>query len=194
MVYGARVSPTRSWGDFWDGRATGENGAPAADQAQGPSLNPLEQAVRDAMALLSRACSGAYAHLHRLGANHHQVPANRPRGPVHNDIRDGALTQGECGGQPNYWPNSVAGAPAPDPQHQDPAWQLGQTIVDRYDPTVDHDDYTQAGNLSRMFDEGQRDRLTTRIAGGLGQARKEVQLRQVGHLSKADPDYGSARK
>lgn len=36
----------------------------------------------------------------------------------------------------------------------------------------------------------ERDRLTTAIAGGLGQARKEVQKRQVGHFYKADPDYG----
>ena len=33
-------------GNFWDGRATGERlGNPAADQAQGPFLNPLEQAL-----------------------------------------------------------------------------------------------------------------------------------------------------
>lgn len=31
-------------GNFWDGRATGEKlGNPAADQAQGPFLNPVEQ-------------------------------------------------------------------------------------------------------------------------------------------------------
>ena len=76
------------------------------------------------------------------------------------------------------------------PQHADPAWDLGQTIVDRYDSTVDHDDYTQAGNLYRMFDDDHRDRLTGRIAGVLGQARKEVQLRQLCHFFRADEDYG----
>jgi cytochrome c peroxidase len=36
-------------GNFWDGRATGEKlGNPAADQAQGPFLNPLEQGLPDA--------------------------------------------------------------------------------------------------------------------------------------------------
>lgn len=36
-------------GNFWDGRATGERlGNPAADQAQGPFLNPLEQALNSA--------------------------------------------------------------------------------------------------------------------------------------------------
>ena len=36
-------------GNFWDGRATGEKlGNPAADQAQGPFLNPVEQALASA--------------------------------------------------------------------------------------------------------------------------------------------------
>lgn len=35
-------------GNFWDGRATGERlGNPATEQAQGPFLNPLEQALPD---------------------------------------------------------------------------------------------------------------------------------------------------
>ncbi|MFY0542131.1 cytochrome-c peroxidase [Nannocystis pusilla] len=45
-------------GNFWDGRATGEElGTPAADQAQGPFLNPVEQALPDAAAVVARACS-----------------------------------------------------------------------------------------------------------------------------------------
>jgi len=56
---------------------------------------------------------------------------------------------------------------------------------------LDHDDFTQAGNLYRLFDEGHRNRLATRIAGALGQARTEVQLRQVCHFFRADPDYGA---
>jgi catalase len=44
---------------------------------------------------------------------------------------------------------------------------------------------------TQLFDEGHRDRLTTRIAGGLGQARREVRLRQVCHFFRADADYGT---
>jgi catalase len=73
---------------------------------------------------------------------------------------------------------------------EDPAWQLGQTIGDRFDSTLGHDDFTQPGNLHRLFDEGQRDRLTTPIAAGLGQARREVQLRQLCNFFRADPEYG----
>jgi catalase len=141
--------------------------------------------------LQARLMSYADTHLHRLGVNHHQVPVNKPRCPVMNYIRDGQSTLGEYGAAANYWPNSVAGAPRPDSAFADPAWKLGETIVDRFDSTVDHDDYTQPGNLYRLFDDGQRDRLTRRIAGGLGQARKEVQMRQLCHFFRADPDYGT---
>jgi len=45
-------------GNFWDGRATGEKlGNPAADQAQGPFLNPLEQALPDSACVVYRVCT-----------------------------------------------------------------------------------------------------------------------------------------
>jgi catalase len=140
--------------------------------------------------LQARLMSYADTHLHRLGVNHHQVPVNKPRCPVMNYIRDGQATLGGYGAAANYWPNSIETAPKPEPAFADPAWNLGATIVDRFDSTVDHDDYTQPGNLYRMFDDAHRDRLTRRIAGGLGQARMEVQMRQLCHFFRADEDYG----
>jgi cytochrome c peroxidase len=51
-------------GNFWDGRATGETlGSPAAEQAQGPFLNPLEQALPDAAEVVSRICASSYKDL-----------------------------------------------------------------------------------------------------------------------------------
>jgi len=53
-------------GNFWDGRATGwELGNPAADQAQGPFLNPVEQALPDAACVVNRVCEGSYGELFR---------------------------------------------------------------------------------------------------------------------------------
>jgi cytochrome c peroxidase len=49
-------------GNFWDGRATGEIlGNPAAEQAQGPFLNPLEQALPDAATVITKICAGTYS-------------------------------------------------------------------------------------------------------------------------------------
>ena len=51
-------------GNFWDGRATGENlGNPAADQALGPLLNPVEQNNPSKQAVLEQVAASAYAPL-----------------------------------------------------------------------------------------------------------------------------------
>ena len=48
-------------GQFWDGRATGEKlGWPAADQAQGPFLNPKEQALPDSACVVYRVSMSSY--------------------------------------------------------------------------------------------------------------------------------------
>ena len=51
-------------GNFWDGRATGERlGSPAAEQALGPFLNPMEQALPSAAEVVTRVCASSYASL-----------------------------------------------------------------------------------------------------------------------------------
>ena len=58
------IDPLFVGGNFWDGRATGwELGNPAADQAQGPFLNPVEQALPDAACVVYRVCEGKYGKL-----------------------------------------------------------------------------------------------------------------------------------
>ena len=151
-----------------------------------PGIGPSPDKV-----LQGRLMSYADTQLHRLGVNNHQIPVNQPRCPVMHYMRDGQGADAKTyAGAPNYWPNTRPGTPQPSEKAPDPQWDLGQAVVDRYDSTTDHDDYTQPGNLYRMFDEGQRDRLTTRIAGVLGDAREEVQKRQLCHFFRADPDYG----
>ena len=49
-------------GNFWDGRATGDHlGNPAADQALGPFLNPVEQNNPSKLAVLEQIASSKYA-------------------------------------------------------------------------------------------------------------------------------------
>lgn len=51
-------------GNFWDGRATGERlGKPAADQALGPFLNPVEQNNPSKQAVLEQVAASKYAKL-----------------------------------------------------------------------------------------------------------------------------------
>jgi cytochrome c peroxidase len=58
------LDATMGWvgGNFWDGRATGAKlGNPAADQAQGPFLNPKEQALPDSACVVYRVFTGPQA-------------------------------------------------------------------------------------------------------------------------------------
>ena len=48
-------------GNFWDGRATGWLlGEPAAEQAQGPFLNPVEQNLGNPSNVVNKVCNAAY--------------------------------------------------------------------------------------------------------------------------------------
>ena len=48
-------------GNFWDGRATGERlGSPAVEQALGPFLNPVEQALASPACVVYRVCTASY--------------------------------------------------------------------------------------------------------------------------------------
>jgi cytochrome c peroxidase len=53
-------------GNFWDGRSTGERlGSAAAEQAQGPFLNPVEQGLRDEACVVFRVGQADYAGMYR---------------------------------------------------------------------------------------------------------------------------------
>ncbi len=140
--------------------------------------------------LQGRLVSYQDAHLYRIGVNYRQLKANRPRVPVNNYMRDGQFggMLDEGTGHPNYFPNSIPGAPQPDPSYAEPAWHLGEVTIDRYDTR--QDDYTQAGDLYRLMDADAQERLVQSIAGSLSGARKEVIERQLGHFAQADKDYG----
>ena len=64
-IFNARImdnkDPVFTGGNFWDGRATGEKlGNPAADQAQGPFLNPAEQALPDSACVVYKVSTSDY--------------------------------------------------------------------------------------------------------------------------------------
>ena len=57
-------SPRFIGGNFWDGRATGwKLGNSAADQSQGPFLNPVEHALPNPACVVQRVCKSSYVEL-----------------------------------------------------------------------------------------------------------------------------------
>jgi catalase len=129
------------------------------------------------------------AQRYRIGSNYQQLPVNQPRCPVMHYQRDGAMSTGYGGSSPNYYPNSDDAAPKEAHEYKEPGLTLGDVVADRYD-SRDQDDYTQAGNLWRVFDDAQKNRTACAIAGALSGARQDIQMRQLCHFFRADADYG----
>jgi catalase len=131
------------------------------------------------------------AHLYRVGTNYQALPVNSARVPVNHYQRDGAMRfDGNFGGRPNYEPNSVGDAPKQAPEYREPALAV-HGADDRYDHREGNDDYTQAGDLFRLMSPEQQALLISNIVGAMQGVPREIQVRQIGHFTKADPRYGA---
>lgn len=140
--------------------------------------------------LQARIFSYADAHRYRLGVNHDSLPVNRARCPVHSYHRDGAMrADGNGGGDVNYEPNSFGG-PRQSAAYREPPLRISGD-ADRYDHRAGNDDYSQAGALFRLMSPAQKEQLLDNIAGAMAGVPEFIQLRQIGHFRKADPDYGN---
>ncbi len=135
------------------------------------------------------------AHRYRLGVNHTRLPINAPRcveGGAANYGRDGAMRFDENGGgAPNYEPNSYAG-PA---QRGEPSYQgleaSGASGTYEWHRHPEDDDFRQAGDLYRLMDPEEQERLISSIADSLSQVRREeVMVQSIEHFRQADADFG----
>ena len=140
--------------------------------------------------LQMRILSYGDAQRYRIGANHQALPVNAARCPVHNYQRDGAMRfDGNNDGAVNYQPNSFGG-PVEEPSVKEPPLAI-DGAADRYDHREGNDDFTQAGNLFRLMDAGEQDRLMDTIAGAMQGVPEDIVRRQIGYFAKADPAYGT---
>lgn len=130
------------------------------------------------------------AQLYRVGTNHHQLPVNRPRCPIHHQQRDGAMALEDSGAQPNYANVEAAGTKPQGFGHGNLGWSV-EGVAGRYDARGTEDDDTQAGDLFRLLPPQERQNLFDNIAGPLSQVSAEIQQRPLAHFDKADPGYGA---
>jgi catalase len=140
--------------------------------------------------LQGRAFSYADTQRHRLGPNYLQLPINRPRVPVNNLQRDGAMQYAPYGGgMVNYEPNSLAGGmPQEAPAYPTSQPRVEGDIVRRKISLTN--DFEQAGQLYRSFSKVDQEHLVDNIVDSLGKANKPIRQRMVDNLTKADPDLG----
>ncbi len=139
--------------------------------------------------LQARLLSYPDAHRYRIGVNYAALEVNKPRCPVHHYHRDGQTRfDGNAGSAVNYQPNSFDG-PVEDHKYKEPPLRISGD-ADRYDHRIGNDDYTQAGNLFRLMSADQKRQLTDNLVGALRSVPKFIQVRQLKHFYKADPEYG----
>ncbi len=140
--------------------------------------------------LQGRLFSYGDAQRYRLGVNHHLIPVNRARCPVHGYHRDGAMrVDDNYGATLGYEPNSY-GEWQEQPDFREPPLSL-EGAADHWNHREDNDDYfSQPGNLFRMMNAEQQKALFGNTARAMGDAPKEIKLRHIGNCMKADPAYG----
>ena len=141
--------------------------------------------------LQARLLSYPDAHRYRIGVNYAALDVNKPRCPVHHYHRDGQTRfDGNFGSAVNYQPNSFDG-PVEDAKYKEPPLKISGD-ADRYDHRIGNDDYTQAGNLFRLMSADQKRQLIDNLVGAMRSVPKFIQVRQLKHFYKADPDYGKS--
>ena len=140
--------------------------------------------------LQGRLFSYGDAQRYRLGVNHHLIPVNQARCPVHGFSRDGLMrVDGNYGSTLHYEPNSY-GEWQEQPEYKEPPLDL-YGAADRWDARKDDDDYyTQPGLLFRLIGPEKQKLLCENTARNMAPVTEDIKLRHIGNCYKADPAYG----
>ncbi|MPW36001.1 catalase [Vibrio sp. B1Z05] len=139
--------------------------------------------------LQGRLFSYGDAQRYRLGVNHHQIPVNAPRCPVHSYHRDGAMrTDGNFGSTIGYEPNQHKEW-AEQPEFSEPPLEL-QGVATHWDHREDDDYFTQAGNLFRIMAADEQQRLFENTARAMTGVSLPIKHKHINHALQADKAYG----
>ncbi|AIM61826.1 catalase [Cellulophaga lytica] len=142
--------------------------------------------------LQARIFSYADAHRYRLGTHYEALPANAPKSEVNHYHKDGSMRffTNDFGNPDAYYePNSKGGA-LEDPTVEEPPMKISGDAK-RYEENDTYGEYKQPGDLFRMFNDDQKNRLFNNIAAAMQGVSMEIIERQLVHFDKADPEYGN---
>jgi catalase len=143
--------------------------------------------------LQGRTFSYSDTQRHRVGANYLQLPVNRPKTHVATNQRDGQMAYhvdraGE-NRHVNYEPSIMGGLQeAPKPAKDYHQWVEGH--LGRYQTSRTQDDYKQAGERYRTFEDWEREDLINNLVADMKECPEPIQLRMVWHFWHCDEDYG----
>lgn len=141
--------------------------------------------------LQARLLAYSDAQRYRLGVNHHQIPVNAARCPVHSNHRDGqGRVDGNYGGLPHYEPNSF-GQWQQQAEYKEPPVR----IQGNGDFWSFHDDdsnyFEQPGDLFRLMSSNQQQVLFENTARAMGDAPEFIKFRHIRNCNAADAKYGA---
>lgn len=141
--------------------------------------------------LQGRLFSYGDAQRYRLGVNHHLIPVNTARCPMHSFHRDGQMrVDGNYGSTLGYEPNSY-NEWQEQPDFSEPPLEL-EGPADTWDFREDDSDYfAQAGDLFRLMTKEQQEVLCANTGRAMGDAPEAIKRKHIEHCSKADPAYGA---
>ena len=146
--------------------------------------------------LQGRTLSYSDTQRYRVGPNYLQLPINAPQVgcPFATNQRDGQMAyyvdQTGRNKHINYEPSTLGEGLREAPKVHEEYRQFIEGHLGRYKPTRVSDDYKQAGDRYRTFQDWERDELVSNISGDLKKCPEPIQLRMVWHLWHADADYG----
>jgi catalase len=145
--------------------------------------------------LQGRTLSYSDTQRYRVGANYLQLPINAPQeqARAHTNQRDGMMAYHvDRGGQNkhvNYEPSMMGGLQeAPKPAREYHQWVEGH--LGRYQTTRTTDDYKQAGDRYRSFEDWERDDLIANMVADMKECPEPIALRMIWHWWHCDEDYG----
>ena len=139
--------------------------------------------------LQARLFSYGDAQRYRLGVNHHQIPVNKPKCPVHSYHRDGQMrVDGNQGSRIGYEPNSF-GEWLEQQEYAEPETELCAKVR-HHNHREDDDYYSQPRELFRLMSVEQKELLFANTARNMGDAPENIKLRHIDNCSKVDPEYG----
>ena len=150
-----------------------------------PGIEPSEDRL-----LQGRIFSYSDTQMYRLGANHQQLPINRPLVAVNSNNQDGAMNYGNTKSNVNYEPSSI------EPK---PALAAARAVATPLSGTVQQqiitktDNFSQAGEFYRALDNTAKQNLVRNLAADLGAVRDSAtKHKMLAHFYKADANYGTA--
>ncbi|MDK2776948.1 MAG: catalase [Pseudomonadota bacterium] len=150
-----------------------------------PGIEPSEDRL-----LQGRVFSYADTQMYRLGANHQQLPINRPRVAVNNWNQDGAGNYGQQTSDVNYQPSRR------EPRSEDTSARWAETPLSgtyqqqAIDKTLP---FAQAGWFYRDFlNADERTNLIENLSSALNEVKdRETVYIMLSYFYRADKDYGT---